>query len=52
MKMDEHIVYPNSRNGLGIRIVGAKQATKQSGIYIRQLLDGGLAQKDGRLKVN
>ncbi|CAF3185189.1 unnamed protein product [Rotaria socialis] len=51
MTTDELIVYLNSRNGLGIRILGTKRATNQSGIYIRQLLDGGLAQRDGRLKV-
>ncbi len=48
---DELIVYSNSRNGLGIRILGAKRATNKSGIYIKQILDDGLAQKDGRLKV-
>ncbi|CAF4020952.1 unnamed protein product, partial [Rotaria sp. Silwood1] len=40
------------RNGLGIRILGAKRATNTSGIYIKQLLNDGLAQRDGRLKVN
>ncbi|CAF4528985.1 unnamed protein product [Rotaria sp. Silwood1] len=49
--MDEIIVYSNSRNGLGIRILGAKRATNTSGIYIKQLLNDGLAQRDGRLKV-
>ncbi len=49
---DELIVYSNSRNGLGIRVLGAKRPTNKSGIYIKQLLDDGLAQKDGRLKVN
>ena len=49
---DELIVYSNSRNGLGIRVLGAKRPTKRSGIYIRQLLDDGLAQRDRRLKVN
>lgn len=49
---DESIVYSNSRNGLGIRILGAKRATHKSGIYIKQLLEGGLAKQDGRLKVN
>jgi len=48
---EELIVYSNSRNGLGIRILGAKRATNKSGIYIKQILDDGLAQKDGRLKV-
>lgn len=48
---EELIIYPNSRNGLGIRILGAKRATNKSGIYIKQILDDGLAQKDGRLKV-
>jgi hypothetical protein len=48
---DELIIYSNSRNGLGIRILGAKRATNKSGIYIKQILDDGLAQKDGRLKV-
>jgi hypothetical protein len=48
---EELIVYSNSRNGLGIRILGAKHATNKSGIYIKQILDDGLAQKDGRLKV-
>ena len=48
---DEVIVYSNSRNGLGIRILGARRATNKSGIYIKQLLDEGLAQRDGRLKV-
>ncbi|CAF1002355.1 unnamed protein product [Rotaria sp. Silwood1] len=51
IKMDEIIVYSNSRNGLGIRILGAKRATNTSGIYIKQLLNDGLAQRDGRLKV-
>lgn len=49
--IEELIVYSNSRNGLGIRIIGAKRATNKSGIYIRQTLDDGIAQKDGRLKV-
>ncbi|CAF2456735.1 unnamed protein product [Rotaria sp. Silwood2] len=49
--IEELIVYSNSRNGLGIRILGAKRASTKSGIYIRQLLDDGLAQKDGRLKI-
>jgi hypothetical protein len=48
---DEHLIYANSRNGLGIRILGAKRATNKSGIFIKQLLDDGLAQRDGRLKV-
>ncbi len=48
---DELIVYTNSRNGLGVRILGAKRATNKSGIYIKEILDDGLAQKDGRLKV-
>ena len=48
---DELLVYANSRNGLGIRILGARRATNKSGIYIKQLLDEGLAQRDGRLKV-
>lgn len=48
---EEVIIYSNSRNGLGIRILGAKRATNKSGIYIKQILDDGLAQKDGRLKV-
>ncbi|CAF1268402.1 unnamed protein product [Rotaria sp. Silwood1] len=51
INMDEIIVYSNSRNGLGIRILGAKRATNTSGIYIKQLLNDGLAQRDGRLKV-
>ncbi len=49
--IEEFIVYSNSRNGLGIRVLGAKRATNKSGIYIKQILDGGLAQADGRLKV-
>jgi len=49
---DELIVYSNSSNGLGIRILGAKRATNRSGIYIKQLLADGLAKRDGRLKVN
>lgn len=49
--IEELIVYSNSRNGLGIRILGTKRATNKSGIYIRQILDDGLAQRDGRLKV-
>ena len=49
---DELIVYSNSHNGLGIRILGAKRPTNRSGIYIKQLLDDGMAKKDGRLKVN
>ncbi|CAF3456357.1 unnamed protein product [Rotaria sp. Silwood1] len=49
--IEELIVYSNSRNGLGIRILGAKRATNRSGIYIRQILDDGLAQKEGRLKI-
>lgn len=49
---DELIVYSNSSNGLGIRILGAKRATHKSGVYIKQLLTDGLAQRDGRLKVN
>jgi hypothetical protein len=49
---DELIVYSNSRNGLGIRILGSKRATNNTGIYIKQLLDDGLAQRDGRLKNN
>jgi hypothetical protein len=49
---DELIVYSNSSNGLGIRILGAKRATNRSGIYIKQLLTDGLAKRDGRLKVN
>ena len=48
---NELIVYTNSRNGLGIRVLGAKRPTNKSGIYIKQLLDDGLAQRDGRLKV-
>jgi len=48
---DELIIYSNSRNGLGIRILGSKRATNKSGIFIKQLLDDGLAQRDGRLKV-
>ena len=48
---EELLIYSNSRNGLGIRILGAKRATNKSGIYIKQILDDGLAQKDGRLKV-
>jgi hypothetical protein len=48
---DELIVYSNSSNGLGIRILGAKRATNRSGIYIKQLLADGLAKRDGRLKV-
>ncbi|CAF1457423.1 unnamed protein product [Adineta steineri] len=48
---EELIVYANSRNGLGIRILGFKRATNKSGIYIKELLDNGLAQKDGRLKI-
>ncbi len=43
---NESIVYSNSRNGLGIRILGAKRATHRSGIYIKQLLDDGLAKRD------
>ena len=49
---EELIVYSNSRNGLGIRVLGAKRPTHRSGIYIKQLLDDGLVRKDGRLKVN
>ncbi|CAF0833576.1 unnamed protein product [Didymodactylos carnosus] len=49
---EELIVYTDSRNGLGIRIIGAKKPTKHSGIFIKQLLEDGLAQKDGRLKVS
>lgn len=49
---EELIVYSSSRYGLGIRVLGAKRATNKSGIYIKQVLDDGLAQKDGRLKVN
>jgi hypothetical protein len=49
---DELIVYSNSHNGLGIRILGAKRPTNKTGIYIKQLLDDGLAKRDGRLKVN
>ncbi|CAF1236526.1 unnamed protein product [Adineta ricciae] len=48
---EELIVYSNSRNGLGIRILGAKRAAHKSGIFIRELLENGLAQKDGRLKI-
>ncbi len=48
---EELIVYSNSRNGLGIRVLGAKRPTHRSGIYIKQLLDDGLARRDGRLKV-
>ena len=48
---EEFIVYSNSRNGLGIRILGAKRATGKSGVFIKQILDDGLAQKEGRLKV-
>lgn len=48
---NELIVYSNSRNGLGIRVLGAKRPTNKSGIYIKQLFDDGLAQRDGRLKV-
>lgn len=48
---DELLIYTNTRNGLGIRVLGAKRATNKSGIYIKQILDDGLAQKDGRLKV-
>ncbi|CAF0869283.1 unnamed protein product [Rotaria sordida] len=51
IKTDEIIIYSNSRNGLGIRILGAKRAINKSGIYIKQLLHDGLAQRDGRLKV-
>lgn len=49
---EELIIYSNSRNGLGIRILGAKRATNKTGIYIKQILEDGLAQRDGRLKVN
>jgi hypothetical protein len=49
---EDVIVYSNSRNGLGIRVLGAKRTTNKSGIYIKQILDDGLAQKDGRLKVS
>ena len=49
---DELIVYLNSRNGLGVRVLGAKRPTNKSGVYIKQILDDGLAQRDGRLKVN
>lgn len=48
---EDLIIYSNSRNGLGIRILGPKRATNKSGIYIKQILDDGLAQKDGQLKV-
>jgi hypothetical protein len=48
---EELIVYSNSRNGLGIRVLGAKRPTNKSGIYIKQLLDDGLAKRDGRLRV-
>ncbi|UJR23974.1 hypothetical protein I4U23_026941 [Adineta vaga] len=51
MNREELIVYSNSRNGLGIRILGAKRASQKSGIFIRELLENGLAQKDGRLKI-
>jgi hypothetical protein len=48
---EELIVYSNSRNGLGIRVLGAKRPTNKSGVYIKQLLDDGLAKRDGRLRV-
>ena len=48
---DEVIVYGHSLNGLGIRILGPKRGSRHSGIFIRQLLDDGLAQRDQRLKV-
>jgi len=48
---EELIIFSNSRNGLGIRILGAKRARHKSGIYIKELLNDGLAYKDGRLKV-
>lgn len=50
--MDEVIVYSNSRHGLGIRILGSRIMTGQRGIYVKELLAGGLAEQDGRLKVN
>lgn len=49
--MDELIVYSNSRHGLGIRILGSRRMTGQQGIYVKELLPGGLAERDGRLKV-
>jgi hypothetical protein len=49
---EELIVYSNSHNGLGIRILGAKRRNNKSGIFIKQLFDDGLARRDGRLKVN
>ena len=48
---DELIVYSHSRNGLGIRILGPRRGSRHSTIFIRQLLDNGLAQRDQRLKV-
>jgi hypothetical protein len=48
---EELIIFSNSRNGLGIRILGAKRARHKSGIYIKELLNDGSAYKDGRLKV-
>lgn len=49
---NELIVYSNSRNGLGIQILGAKYATNKSGIFVKRLLEDGVARKDGRLMVN
>ena len=48
---DELIVYGHSRNGLGIRILGPERGSLHSGIFIRQVLNDGLAQRDQRLKV-
>jgi hypothetical protein len=47
---DELIIFSNSRYGLGIQILGAKRPTNKSGIYVKQLLDCGLAQRDGRFR--
>ncbi len=45
MNIEELIVHSNSWNALGIRSLGAKQATNNSGIYIKQILDDGLSSK-------
>ena len=49
--MEEIIVYTSCRHGLGIRILGSRRMSGQRGIYVKELLAGGLAERDGRLKV-
>jgi len=49
--VEQLIAYSNTRHGLGIRVLAAKRPTKKSGIYIKEILANGLAQRDGRLKV-